>query len=78
MECTKWAYFEKNSWGSMPPIQFTQQPLAMHNMPQADVVIIGLFNWLEQLNTNNAVSVICLQETWLSSESSTSLYDLPN
>ena len=62
----------------MPPIQFTQQPLAMHNMPQADVVIIGLFNWLEQLNTNNAVSVICLQETWLSSESSTSLYDLPN
>ena len=33
---------------------------------------------IEQLNTNNAVSVICLQETWLSSESSTSLYDLPN
>ena len=33
---------------------------------------------IEQLNTNNAISVICLQETWLSSESSTSLYDLPN
>ena len=33
---------------------------------------------IEQLNTNNAVSVICLQETWLSSECSTSLYDLPN
>ena len=33
---------------------------------------------IEQLNTNNAVSVICLQETWLSSESPTSLYDLPN
>ena len=28
---------------------------------------------IEQLNTNNAVSVICLQETWLSSESPTSL-----
>ena len=33
---------------------------------------------IEQLNTNNAASVICLHETWLSSESSTSLYDLPN
>ena len=33
---------------------------------------------IEQLNTNNAASVIYLQETWLSSESSTSLYDLPN
>ena len=33
---------------------------------------------IEQLNKTNAISVICLQETWLSSESSTSLYDLPN
>ena len=33
---------------------------------------------IEQLNSNNAVSVICLQETWLTSESPVSLYDLPN
>ena len=33
---------------------------------------------IEQLNKTNAISVICLQETWLSSESSTLLYDLPN
>ena len=33
---------------------------------------------IEKLNKTNATSVICLQETWLSSESSTSLYDLPN
>ena len=36
---------------------------------------------IEQLYTNNAVSVICLKETWLSFESPTSptsLYDLPN
>ena len=33
---------------------------------------------IEQLNKTNAISVICLQETWLSSESSRLLYDLPN
>ena len=33
---------------------------------------------IDQLNKTNAISVICLQETWLSSESSTLLYDLPN
>ena len=33
---------------------------------------------IEQLNKTNAISVNCLQETWLSSVSSTLLYDLPN
>ena len=33
---------------------------------------------IEQLNRNNQISVICIQETWLSSESPTSLFDLPN
>ena len=33
---------------------------------------------IEQRNKTNAIAVICLQETWLSSESSTLLYDLPN
>ena len=31
-----------------------------------------------QLSTKNAVAVICLQQTWLSSAFPTSLYDLPN
>ena len=33
---------------------------------------------IEQLNRNNQITVICIQETWLSSESPTSLFDLPN
>ena len=33
---------------------------------------------IEQLNRNNQISVICIQETWLSSESPTSSFDLPN
>ena len=33
---------------------------------------------IEPLNRNNQISVICLQETWLSSESPTSLFDLLN
>ena len=33
---------------------------------------------IEQLNRNNQISVTCIQETWLSSESPTSLFDLPN
>ena len=33
---------------------------------------------IEQLNRNNRISAICIQKTWLSSESPTSLFDLPN
>ena len=33
---------------------------------------------IEQLNRNKQISVICIQETWLSSESPTFLFDLPN
>ena len=33
---------------------------------------------IEQLNRNNQISVICIQETWLYSDSPTSLFDLPN
>ena len=33
---------------------------------------------IAQLNRNNQISVICIQETWLSLESPTSLFDLTN
>ena len=52
--------------------------LSLNNQSQRAKFCNFQFVVIEKLNKTNAISVICLQETWLSSESPTLLYVLPN